>query len=97
MPAFQLDMSLSAQALSWTLAIQGRKRQGTLVTAIYQKEVIYRCVPYPIPLRMAKVQLRWVRGHVFYGNKEDKTGVARSFPPRRMFYANIRRARRMEP
>jgi hypothetical protein len=46
---------------------------------------------------MAKVQLRWVRGQVFYGNKEDKTGVARSFPLRRMFYANVRRARRMEP
>ena len=28
-----------------------------LLTAIYQKEVIYRCVPYPIPLRMAKVEL----------------------------------------
>jgi hypothetical protein len=68
-----------------------------LLTAIYQKEVIYRCVPYPIPLRMAKVQLWWVRGQVFYGNKEDKPGVAQSFPLRRMFYVNVRRARRMEP
>jgi len=42
------------------------------------------------PLFQQAVQLRWVRGQVFYGNKEDKTGVARSFPLRRMFYANIR-------